>query len=803
VSLLRPSVPDKTENTKQIPPQWRERLKAWLNKVVTPRRMKIAGLSIGIPLGALLAVGVAFYFIESHRIDRQPEAGMFADSVNVYASPLYLAVGDMLTEADLTAELNIAGYRESTADKPLTWRAQNGRVEIFPEDGSAPAHISLANNQIAQLQSGGKDVKEIYLASPLITTLSAKKEERLPAAFRDIPPNLVKAVLAAEDKHFFQHDGLDIPRMLKAAYTDVREGRKEQGASTVTMQLVRGLWLEPGKKWKRKLEEIVMTIHLERAWSKEKIFEAYANQVYLGRQADYSVHGFGEAARMFFGKKLGDISLGQAAMLAGMVQRPSYFNPVRWPERAKERRDRVLEMMRHNGYITAGQYEIAVNEPLGVTSDPLNDVRAPYFLDLVNDELQEKQAAEQENYDEPIRNVYSTIDLNLQHAADEAVAAGMEEVDRSLGKRRSHSGAKAEVALIALDPHTGEIKALVGGRDYRKSQLNRILSRRPPGSVFKPFVYTAALETAISEGANTYTPASMVDDSPATFWFDGKPYAPGNFRGERFGTMTFREALARSDNVAAVKVAQEVGYRQVVSMARRFGLNDGIRATPAVALGTYQVTPFEIARAYTVFANGGMLVNPVVVSSYRNDNGAGLGTDAHSAQAVRVLDPRINWLMVNMLEEVMRSGTAAGVRALGFVLPAAGKTGTSHDGWFAGFTSQLLCVVWVGFDDYTELGLEGAKSALPIWTEFMKRASRIGSYRNAKEFPTPKGITQAQICAESGELATEQCVNTREAYFVSGTEPMVKCHLHANSASDDPDAASASPIQNVVVTSEP
>jgi penicillin-binding protein 1B len=272
--------------------------------------------------------------------------------------------------------------------------------------------------------------------------------------------------------------------------------------------------------------------------------------------------------------------------------------------------------------------------------------------------------------------------------------------------------------------------------------------------------------------------------------------------------MTFREALAKSDNVAAVKVAQEVGYRQVVSMARRFGLNDGIRATPAVALGTYQVTPFEIARAYTAFANEGTLLNPVVVSRYRNGNGAGVGTDAHSAPGRRTLDPRINWLMVNMLEEVMRSGTAAGVRARGFVLPAAGKTGTSHDGWFAGFTTQLLCVVWVGFDDYTELGLEGARSALPIWTEFMKRASRMGAYRNAQEFPSPKGITQVQICTESGELAGDECENTREAYFISGTEPRVKCHLHAEEAIapngvSDNGGGSGIPAQNVVVSSQP
>ena len=435
----------------------------------------------------------------------------------------------------------------------------------------------------------------------------------------------------------------------------------------------------------------------------------------------------------------------------------------------------VLGMMRHDHYVNSQQYEIAVNEPIRVAGDSLSEARAPYFLDLVNDELQDRQSG-----GASIRNVYSTIDLNLQHAADEAVASGMQDVDKLLakgaGKSGDKAGDKAEVALIALDPRTGEIKALVGGRDYKRSQLNRILSKRPPGSVFKPFVYAAALDTAISGGADVYTPASIVDDSATTFWFGGKSYQPGNFRGEHFGQLTFRQALAKSDNVAAVKVAQEVGYGAVVRMARRFGLNDGIRPTPAVALGAYQVTPLEIAGAYTAFANGGLRSKPVVISSFRNSHD--LAVRGGASETIRTLDPRVNWLMVSMLEEVLRSGTAAGVRSRGFTLPAAGKTGTSHDGWFAGFTTQLLCVVWVGYDDYRELNLEGARSALPIWTDFMKRASRMGAYRNAKEFPMPSGITTAQICLDSGKLAGDQCPNTREEFFLSGTEPVDKCNLH-------------------------
>ncbi len=724
---------------------------AWVQtrvkQLATRRWVKITG-GIVCAVCVLLLVLYGYY---ARVIDQRLQGGPFADSVNVYAAPLSLSVGDETNAVDLGAELRTAGYQESESGSELS---------IISADGhGARIRVLFASGRIAHIQNNGKDVHELNVAAPLITTLSRKKEERLLVRFDAIPQVLVHAILSAEDKRFFHHEGIDLPRIAKAAFVDMKEGRKEQGASTLTMQLVRGLWLGRDKQWKRKLAEVMMTIHLEREWSKEKIFETYVNEVYLGRQADYSMHGFGEGARLFFGKELKDLTLPEAALLAGMVQRPSHFNPFRYPERARERRDVVLAMMRGNDYITSEEFDRAVNEPIGVTGDALSEARAPYFLDLVNDELQSSQPGDESN-----RDVHSTIDLSLQRAADEAVKAGMQNVDQLLSKRMGNSGPKAEVALIALDPHTGEIKALVGGRNYQRSQLDRILSKRPPGSVFKPFVYAAALDTAISEGSAVYTLANTVDDSATTFWFSGKPYEPANFRGEHFGVLTFRQALAKSDNVAAVHVAQEVGYGKVVAMARRFGLNDGIRATPAIALGAYQVTPLEIAEAYTAFANGGVRVKPVVIS--------------RATKSFRALDPRVNWLMVSMLQEVMRSGTAASVRSLGFTLPAAGKTGTSHDGWFAGFTSQLLCVVWVGFDDYRELGLEGARSALPIWTEFMKRASRMGAYRNAKEFAMPSGIVSAHICIDSGKLAGDQCPNTRDEFFVSGSEPTVKCDLH-------------------------
>jgi len=333
------------------------------------------------------------------------------------------------------------------------------------------------------------------------------------------------------------------------------------------------------------------------------------------------------------------------------------------------------------------------------------------------------------------------------------------------------------VALVALDPHTGEIKALVGGRNYGISQLNHILAKRQPGSIFKPFVYAAALDTAVEGGPRILTPSSMVVDQPTTFWMDGRPYEPHNFDHKFRGEITFREALAHSINVASVKVAQMAGYDAVMDMANRAGMNYKIQPTPAVALGAYEVTPLEAAGAYTIFSNQGDLVKPSFIRLVRAQDGKSV---FRSKPAPRhVLDPRVSYLLTSMMEEVLRSGTAAGARAhYGLNIPAAGKTGTSRDGWFAGYTSELLCVVWVGFDDNRDLDLEGAHSAAPIWMEFMKKALAFREYRNTRPFEAPDGIVSIDIDPQSGMPATPNCPTTRREVYIAGTQPVGACPLH-------------------------
>ncbi len=740
---------------------------------------------------ACLTIFVCYYVKIARLTGQKLEAGVFAGTLNIFAGPRIISVGDRLSLGEALAYLRENGYSELRSNPVGSFELRPNAVAIFPGRQShsdrKPAIIhfsggvsgSASYSQVARIVAldDNTDRQEYEFPPQLITNQSDhSREKRRLVRFSEIPPALVDAVVSVEDKHFFSHGGFDIFRILRAAYVDLKTGRKEQGASTLSMQLARILWLAPDKNWKRKAEELLITMHLEHKLTKQQIFEYYANEVYLGRLGTFSIHGFGEAARAYFGKDISQLNVAEAAMLAGMVQRPSYYNPFRYAERVLERRNRVLHLMVENRFLTEREYSAAAEAPIQVQTGDLDSLNSQYFLDLVNDELQSRlgEPGPQNDY------VYTTLDMNLQRAAVEAVRIGMQNVDEQLRKRK-HTDAippgQPQVALIALDPHSGEIKALIGGRDYGLSQLNHTVAERQPGSAFKPFVYAAALNTAIEGGQTIFTPATTIEDEPTTFQFDNRPYQPGNFKQNFMGTVTLRQALAHSLNVATVQLAQMVGYGAVVEMARRAGMNDNIKPTPAVALGAYEATPLEIAGAYTMFANAGMYVKPAILAMVRSPEGQVLYR--HSPEVRPALDPRVAYLMVNLLEEVLRSGTGAGARARGFRVPAAGKTGTSHDGWFAGFTSQLLCVVWVGFDDDRQLNLEGAKSALPIWTEFMKRALAYRGYRDAKEFPVPAGVARVNLCSESRQLATPECSATYAEYFVAGSQPADACPLHS------------------------
>ena len=750
-------------------------------------------LAVSFTLAFLIGAGVFTYYYAKYSslIDQKLRAGPFANTSKIFAAPRLIAAGDTATAAGIAAELRRCGYTESRSNAIGSFQMRpDGGIEIVPGPESyfdeEAGLIKFANGRIAEIVSlRDNTVRGQYELEPqLITNLfDRNREKRRLVKFADIPKVLIDAVTSAEDKRFFQHQGFDPLRIVKAVYVDLKEGRKDQGASTLSQQLAKNLWLDPEKRWTRKLAELLITLRLEQTLTKQQIFEDYANQIYLGSRGSFRINGFGEASEAYFGKDIRQLTLPEAAMLAGIIQRPGHFNPYRYPDRVRERRNVVLSLMRQNDDIDDRAYAMAVESPLNLAKGAVQSLDAPYFVDQVNEYLQSQ--FQDIDFQSNSFRVYTTLDLDLQRAAAEAIRDGMQGVDDLIRKQKRFKGQpipEAQCALIALDPHTGEIKALSGGRNYGASQLNHILSKRQPGSIFKPFVYTAAMNTAIEGGPHILTAGTTVIDEPTTFWYNNRPYAPSNFKHEFYGTVTLRQALAHSMNVATVKVGEMVGFDSVVALAKQAGLNYNIQPTPAVALGSYEVTPWEMAGAYTIFANQGVYVKPNFVTMVRAQNGKNIYTNKKEERTV--LDPRVAYLMTNLMEEVMRSGTAAGVRARGFTVPAAGKTGTSdHDGWFAGYTSNLLCIVWVGFDDNRDLDLEGAHSALPIWTEFMKRALQNRAYRDARPFEAPDGIVSAQIDPESGMLATPFCPTTISEVYISGTQPVTSCPLHARGES--------------------
>jgi penicillin-binding protein 1B len=758
---------------------------SWLARFALGRfgRVLIIGISLVIIAG--LAAFTYFYSKYARLFDEKLRAGLFANTAKIFASPESIAIGDQTTPGAIAAQLRRSGYTESRSNPIGYYELQPNSIEIFPGPDSyfdqEAGVIKFSAGRITTIVSLNDNTPrpQYQLEPALITNLSgSSREKRRFVKFRDIPTILVQAVTSAEDKRFFQHSGFDPVRIVKVAYIDVRNGRKGQGASTLSQQLARMFWLDQGKRWGRKFAELILTLQLEQRFSKEQIFEDYANEVDLGWRGTFNIRGFGQAAEAYLGKDLSQITLPEAAELAGMIQRPGIFDPYRHPERTKERRNLVLKMMRENGFINDREYALATEALIVVPKGATQSLEAPYFVDMVNETLQ--NTFQDTDFQSTGYRVYTTIDMHLQRAAAEAIRNGMESVDQQIRKQRRFKGQKppeAQVALIAIDPHTGEVKALAGGRNYGVSQLNHVLAKRQPGSIFKPFVYAAALDTAIEGGSRIITPSTVVTDQPTTFWFDGRAYEPSNFEHKFYGDVTLRDALARSLNVATVKVAEMTGYDNVVQMALRAGMNKEIQATPAVALGSYVITPLEAVGAYTLFANQGLYVKPNFLRLVRSSDGKVLYKN--KLERKPELDPRVAYLMTDLMQEVLRSGTAAGVRArYNLNFPAAGKTGTSHDGWFAGFTSELLCVVWVGFDDNSELNLEGAHSAAPIWAEFMKTATQFREYRDTRSFQAPDGIVSIEIDPQSGMPAAPSCPTHRSEVYIAGTQPLGICPLH-------------------------
>jgi penicillin-binding protein 1B len=745
-------------------------------------------------LAGALALGSFFcyFYIKYDRIIAQRfRTPIFTNSAKIYAAPRTLRDGEKTSAKQIADSLRRAGYSENENDSRLgSFRLFSGGIEITPGPESyhspEPARILISDGRIDRIASLGNQLSAYELEPQLITALfdSGQRSKRELVHYNEIPKVMLDAVMAIEDRRFFEHSGVNFLRMAEAVWIDLTRQRHEQGGSTITMQLSRGFFLTPEKTVRRKLTEMLIAEELEQKFSKQQIFEFYANWVNLGQRGSFAISGFAEASRAYFNKDLKDITLPEAALLAGIIQGPSRLSPYRHPERALERRNLVLDSMVDTHAITREQADKAKASPLKLAPPNVEASDAPYFVDMVRDTLIVK-FSEHDLNDQAYR-IYTTLDPDLQRAAAQAVESGIKLVDEQVTKLRTKrvkvgkkvettivSGPQAQVAMVVLDPHTGAVLALVGGRDYGFSQLNHALSKRPTGSIFKPFVYATAMNSALDGSPTVITPASIVPDAPTSFAYGDQIYEPRNYKEEYHGDVTLRYALAMSLNNATVKLAEEVGYDKVAALAKSAGIAS-VKPTPAMALGSYDATPLDMAGAYTSFANSGERLSPILVNSLRNAKGdviSNFKTDERP-----VLDPRIAYLMTSMMEGVINNGLGyTAVRLRGFELPAAGKTGSSHDGWFAGYTSNLLCIVWVGYDDYSDLRLSGAMTAAPIWTEFMKKASLLPAYSDMKPFSQPTGVVDVQLDRATNRLATPQCPDDYTAAFVTGTEPRDTC----------------------------
>jgi penicillin-binding protein 1B len=709
----------------------------------------------------------------------------------IYSDTYLLYAGMNVRSDELWEKFRRLGYRESRnppgAKGEFRLLKREGLLEIYLHDfvyplesfKGSPVRISLQGTTITKMENldNGEELFSLELEPELVTGLYDRIwEERRLVNLSEVPPLLVRAILAIEDERFYSHRGIDPFAILRASWANLRSGGIVQGGSTLTQQLMKNFFLGDERTLQRKVKEALMALVAERKYSKEEILENYLNEIYLGQKGAQGIFGVWEAALFYFSKELPELTMGETALLAGLIKAPNRYSPYRSTEAASKRRNVVLAKMLEEKLITRSQYEAAVREVMQRRElvKVAND--APFYVDFLKRELAEIYSHEVLTA-EGLR-IFTSLDLQLQRMAEKALVDGLKRLEESypfLRKRGEED--HLEGAIVVIQPQTGEIKAMVGGRDYQKSQFNRVFqARRQPGSTFKPFTYLAALMYGSEEGSKKFTPATLVDDSPFTWSYEGQEWTPRNYKEEYFGTVTFRTALEKSLNSATVRIAKDVGINKIRDVAHRLGIESSLPALPSMVLGGIEVSPLELGRAFSTLANTGVRTQPLAVKQVMDQRERVL--EKRDIHVEKVITPQLAFMINHLMKGVMDRGTGYSARAQGFGRPAAGKTGTTNDlkdAWFVGYTPELLAVVWVGFDNQSKLGLSGAQAALPIWTEFMKRAT---AGTPVSDFVAPSGIKMIDIDPVSGYRATPRCPQViREAFF-EGEEPSGSCPLH-------------------------
>lgn len=751
-----------------------------VERVFTLRRvLRVLG---ALTVAATVVTAAAFAYLYVHYsevVDARLASGYLTSRAGLYAAPRTLREGQSMTVERLAEVLRRAGYVEGEASRVWNGRfkVENDAVEIFPSDSAGLVASGVASvvrvefdrrGRVSRIRGDGALLDSYTLApEPLTIDAVEKTSDRAALTFEEIPETLRRAVLSIEDRRFFEHGAVDLWGIARAAFSWGDDARElKQGGSTITQQLVKNTYLTPERTLRRKFREAALATVVEKRIGKQDIFALYCNEIYLGQRGAIAVRGVRQAARVFFGKELKDLSLAESATIAGMIQSPGRYAPDRHPDTARARRNVVLAGMLRDGAITAEQARAASDEPVSVAPLERADATAPYFIDYVSREVESRLSDSTDESGQNLR-VYTTLDLDLQRVAEEAVGRQVERLEKVFKGKR-----KPQASLVAIDPRTGHVLAMVGGTSYAESQLNRATdARRQPGSVFKPVVYAAALESGIS-------PLTLSTDAPREFTYDVRArYRPANYGGGfSMRDVTLRTGLVRSLNVVTVDVAMRAGLTRVASLAERLGLPRP-KAYPSLALGTTEATPLEVATSYTALAGGGRVVRPAPLLRVE---GGGAEFDEQLVTSEQVLKPATAYMLTDMLSAVIDHGTARAARGAFKGTAVAGKTGTSRDGWFAGYTPNLVCVVWVGFDDGGELDLTGADAALPAWTEFVKRAVELRPELGGAEFTRPASVTFVDIDPETGLVASPSCPLRERIALAPAFVPNHECSLHGD-----------------------
>ena len=745
------------------------------------RRSLIAAASVLLLL-LVAAVSYAFYlsgFITLPKGDEHPP-------LLLYGAPFLIKPDLALVESHLVERLTRLGYREISrpVEAPGEFRVASEGIDIFlhgfPDLHMSPAPIRVRHEQgivrdVVSVEHGD-NVFPAYLEPELISGMrgeSREVREWLPLA--DIPARFTDMLLSIEDRRFYRHFGIDPVAVIRAVRTNFGKGTVVQGGSTITQQLAKNLFYSPHRTWTRKVKESVAAVVMEAMYSKTDILESYLNEIYLGQVGSVSVYGVRESAHRYFGKRLDDLAVEDMALLVGMIKGPNTYSPLKNLPLAKQRRDVVLTRLRDIGTLSEAEWAKAVQAP--VRAAPIQDTLtdAPFFVDYLLRQTEELTGT-------PLPDgvkVYTTLDPVLQRIANQTLISGLEKLEAT-HPFLSEVPDRVQASLVALDPTTGGILAMVGGRDYRNSQFNRaVQAKRQPGSLFKPIVYLAAFEARNDIGkGQPVTPSSFVIDEPVTFDSGGGAWAPQNYDRQFHGTVTVRKALEQSLNVPAVRLAQAVGLKRIRKLAHDLGIRGPLEDNLSIALGSSAVSLLDMTSAFGALANGGLAIPPGPLQSVATSEGDPLW---HTTPARRqAVSPQAAYLATSLMKGVVSRGTAAKAPLLGLRGVVAGKTGTTdsyRDAWFIGYTPDLVIGLWVGFDEERPIRLSGAQAALPIWVDVARQVIPAES----PEFQVPQGIVRREIDPQTGQLATSKCPERVAEVFIEGTEPSVYCEVHGSS----------------------